>query len=66
MWEVKTQFSKPMSEGGSGDLEWSAVQCDTEAEAESWWQTRTSGRSAVRRVHTMTNPEGKIVRVQFD
>lgn len=66
MWEVRGQFSKPMSEGSSTDLEWSAVMVDTQAEAEAWWQCRTAGRCADRRVHTMFNPAGEVVRVKFD
>lgn len=66
MWEVKTQFSRPMKDGFSSNLEWSAVTVDTEAEAEKWWQARVSGRSSARRVHTMFNPAGKVVRVKFD
>lgn len=66
MWIVRGQFSKPMSDGGSTDLEWSAVIVDTEEEAEDWWNCRTAGRCAVRRVHTMWNPQGEVVRVKFD
>ena len=66
MWEVRSQFSKPSSESTTGELEWSAVQVDTEAEAEGWWQCRTEGRSTQRRVHTMFNPAGEVVRVEFD
>ena len=66
MWEVRTQFSKPMRDGTSTDLEWSAVMVDTQEAAESWWQCRTGGRSADRRVHTMTDPQGSVVRVEFD
>ena len=66
MWEVRTQFSKPMKDGHSDVLEWSAVMVDTEAEAEAWWQCRVSCRSADRRVHTMFNPQGEVVRVKFD
>jgi hypothetical protein len=66
MWEVRTQFSTPMKDGASTDLEWSAVMVDTEEEAEVWWNCRTRGRSAQRRVHTMRNPQGEVVRVEFD
>jgi hypothetical protein len=66
MWQVRTQFSRPMSEGYSTDLEWSAVVVDTEEAAEGWWQCRTQGRSVQRRVHTMFDPEGRVVRVKFD
>lgn len=66
MWEVRGQFSEVNAEGTSTDLEWSAVHVDTEAEAEAWWRCRTAGRCAVRRVHTMFNPEGQVVRVKFD
>lgn len=66
MWEVRTQFSKPCAEGHSTELEWSAVRVDTEEEAEGWWKTRTAGRCADRRVHTMWNPQGEVVRVKFD
>ena len=66
MWEVRTQFSRPMSDGSSDVLEWNAVIVDTQEEAESWWQCRTSGRSANRRVHTMFNPAGAVLRVKFD
>ena len=66
MWEVRTQFSKPMKDGASTNLEWSAVQVDTEAEAEVWWNCRMGGKSSARRVHTMFNPQGAVVRVEFN
>jgi predicted transcriptional regulator len=66
MWEVRSQFSKPNAESTTGELEWSAVLVDTEAEAEGWWQCRTQGKSSARRVHTMFNPQGAVVRVCFD
>lgn len=66
MWEVRGQFSKPNAESTTGELEWSAVQVDTQAEAEAWWRCRTAGRCADRRVHTMFNPQGEVVRVKFD
>ena len=66
MWEVRGQFSQAAAESPSTELEWSAVRVETAAEAEAWWQCRTSGRCAVRRVHTMFNPQGEVVRVQFD
>lgn len=64
MWELKTQFSTPWV--GGTNLEWNAIRVATQEEAELWWQTRTRGRPAARRVHTMTDPDGRIVRVQFD
>lgn len=63
MWEVRTQFSRPNAESNSKELEWSAVQVESQEEAEAWWQCRTNGRCLVRRVHTMMNPEGQVVRV---
>jgi hypothetical protein len=66
MWEVRTQFSKPMKDSASTNLEWSAVQVDTAEEAETWWNCRMGGRCADRRVHTMFNPEGEVVKVKFD
>ena len=66
MWTVRTQFSKPCAEGPSTELEWSAVRVDTEEEAEGWWRCRTGVRCGVRRVHTMWNPQGEVVRVKFD
>lgn len=66
MWEVRCQFSKPMAEGPGTDLEWGAVQCDTQQEAEKWWDCRVKGRSAVRRVHTMFDPQGCVVKVKFN
>lgn len=66
MWEVHCQFSKPNSEGHSTELEWSAVRVSTQAEAEVWWRCRTGVRCGVRRVHTMWNPQGEVVRVKFD
>lgn len=65
MWEVRTQFSKPAADSNTPKLEWSSVVCDTAEEAETWWQARTCGKSFVRRVHTMTDPEGVVRRVQF-
>jgi len=65
MWELRTQFSKPNADNPSGPLEWNAVFVDTEEEAELWWQCRTSGKSVGRRVCTMFNPAGELVRVEF-
>jgi hypothetical protein len=65
MWQVRTQFSKPNSENPTGPLEWNAVFVDTEAEAETWWQTRTTVKTVGRRVCTMFNPQGDLVRVEF-
>ena len=66
MWTVRGQFSQAAAESPSTDLEWSAVQVETEEQAEAWWQCRTAGSCAVRRVHTMFNPAGEVVRVKFD
>lgn len=66
MWQVRTQFSRPMKDSSSEGLEWSAVMVDTESAAERWWQCRVGGGSANRRVHTMFNPAGEVVRVGFD
>jgi predicted transcriptional regulator len=65
MWEVRTQFSRPAAEMNCTDLEWSAVVCDTEAEAETWWQARTNGRSVARCVCVQFDPAGAVQRVQF-
>ncbi len=65
MWQVRTQFSKPNSDNPTGPLEWNAVLVATEAEAEAWWYTRTTVKSAARRVCTMFDPEGNLVRVAF-
>jgi purine nucleoside permease len=65
MWEVRTQFSKPNAEASSSVLEWSAVQVDTQEAAEGWWDCRTRGRAVARCVHTMTDPQGTVVRVCF-
>ena len=64
MWTVRGQFNKPNKESPSDELEWSAVTVDTEAEAETWWNTRTA-RPSRGRVSTMTDPEGTVVRVKF-
>jgi hypothetical protein len=66
MWELRTQFSKPNAETPDGPLEWNSVLVDTEEEAEAWWKTRTSCRSVGNRVCTMFDPEGNVVRVQFN
>lgn len=65
MWELRTQFSKPNADNPGGPLEWNAVLVDTEVEAELWWRCRTSGKSVGRRVCTMFNPAGELVRVEF-
>lgn len=65
MWEVRTQFSRASAEGNSTELEWSAILADTEVEAQGWWQCRTQGQASVRCVHTLIDPEGMVVRVQF-
>ena len=65
MWEVRTQFSKPMQDAATADLEWSAVQVDTREAAEGWFDCRTRGSAVARCVHTMTDPQGVVVRVCF-
>ena len=65
MWQLRTQFSKPNAENPSGPWEWNAVWVDTEAEAEAWWHTRTTVKTVDRRVCTMFDPEGNLVRVVF-
>jgi hypothetical protein len=65
MWQVRTQFSKPSAENPNGPLEWNAVFVDTEAEAEAWWQTRTTVKSVSNRVCTMFDPAGNLVKVLF-
>ena len=64
MWQVRAQMNKPNKENPSGELEWSAVFVDTQEEAEAWWTTRTSFNTKGT-VHTMYDPEGKIVRTKF-
>jgi hypothetical protein len=66
MWELRGQFSRPMAEWNSNELEWSAIFVDTEDEAELWWKTRTASRSFARRVSVMFNPQGEVVRVHFN
>jgi len=66
MWEVRTQFSQCMADRMTENLEWSATQVETEAEANTWWNCAVSSRSSTRRVHTMYNAEGEVVRVQFN
>lgn len=63
MWEVRSQWARVNSECGTGDCEWSAVQVESQEEAEAWWQCRVSGRQVHRVVHTLWNPEGEVVRV---
>jgi hypothetical protein len=65
MWQLRTQFSKPNADNPNGPLEWNAVFVDTEAEAEAWWHTRTTVNSVARRVCTMFDPAGNLVRVVF-
>jgi hypothetical protein len=65
MWQLRTQFSKPNADNPNGPLEWNAVFVDTEAEAEAWWHTRTTVNSVARRVCTMFDPAGDLVRVEF-
>lgn len=64
MWELRTQYNRPGAEVQSGELEWNAVMVDTEAEADSWWRTRTS-RLTPGSVSTMFNPAGTVVQVVF-
>ena len=66
MWEVRTQFSRPNAENNNPELEWSAVQVESQEEAEAWWQCRSRGRSVVRRVCVMVNPAGEVVRASFN
>lgn len=63
-WEVRTQMSNPSAV--SNEMEWCAVQVDTQEEAEAWWQCRMNGKSVARRVHVMMNPEGEVVRVAMN
>lgn len=65
MWEVRAQFSRVNSELGSNQCEWNSVLVESQEEAEQMWQCRTMGLRVVRTVHTMTNPEGEVVRVLF-
>jgi len=65
MWELRTQFSKPNADTPLGPLEWNAVFVNTAEEAEAWWHCRTTGKSMGRRVCTMFNPQGELVRVEF-
>ena len=64
-WTVQAQMSVPNPEMNLDSLEWNAVVVDTQEEAEAWWNCRTQVRAAARRVHTMWNPEGEVVRVSF-
>lgn len=64
-WEVRSQFSWVNPESNSENCEWNAVVVDTQEEAEAWWNCRTRGRSVVRVVDTMWNPEGEVVRVSM-
>jgi hypothetical protein len=66
MWEVRTQFSKQNAEMPSGQLEWNSVLVDTQAEADTALRTRTARRWTVRTVHTMFDPQGRVVRVKFN
>lgn len=65
-WTVQAQMSVRNPEMNSDQLEWNGVVVDTQEEAEAWWECRTRTRTQVRRVHTMWNPEGEVVRVAFD
>ena len=66
MWEVRAQFSRPNKENAGGELEWSSVLVETAEEAEAWWDCRTQGRSTQPSTHTMFDPAGEVVRVQFN
>jgi len=66
MWEVRGQFSRPMAESSSTGLEWNAVVCKTQAEAERWWNCRVRSPASTCRVQTMFNPAGEVVKVQFN
>ncbi len=72
MWELRGQFSKRQMDSNTGkpatqgDLENSVLLVDTQEEAEAWWETRTRGRTATKRVSVMFDPQGKVVRVNFN
>lgn len=63
-WEVRTQMSTkgPVSD----ELEWSSVSVETQEEAEVWWNVRVRSLTPNRRVNTMMNPQGEVVRVSID
>lgn len=66
MWQLRTQFSKPNADDPNGPMEWNTVWVDTAEEAEAWWHTRTAMKTTDRRVCTMFDPEGNLVRVLFN
>tara|TARA_B110000977_G_scaffold195197_1_gene273174 strand:+ start:3221 stop:3421 length:201 start_codon:yes stop_codon:yes gene_type:complete len=65
MWEVRVQMNRVNPNSQTNSLECGAVYVDTQQEAEEWWTCRTQQQCAQKRVHTMWNPEGQVVRVQM-
>ena len=65
MWTLSTQFSKVNPERPELGLENGAVMVDTLCEALAWWKCRTSTQCSVRRTQTLTDPSGRVVRVNF-
>jgi hypothetical protein len=66
MWTVAVEFIQPNPQQPEPGLEPGAVMVETQAEAEEWWTCRTRTRCNVRRVHTMIDPTGNVVRVKRD
>ena len=65
MWEVRTQWSRVNPNCGVEECEWSAVQVESQEEAEVWWNVRCAAQQRWRRVQTMWNPAGEVVRVRM-
>jgi hypothetical protein len=64
MWKVSGVISS-VSKTVPDSLEWSEMWVDTQEEAELWWKARTRQICAVRRTHTMFDPDGNVVKVAF-
>lgn len=60
---MDSNTGKPAAEG---PLENSVLLVDTQQEAEAWWETRTRGRTATKRVSVMFDPQGRVVKVNFN
>ena len=62
MWELKTVFSEPNPDWPDDGPETNSMFVATRAEAESWFVTRTRGASSNKRVCTMVDPNGYVIK----
>ena len=67
-WQLNTTFNKPWTDGKSVGVgcETGGMALETLCEALAWWKCRSKTRCSTRRVSVMINPQGKVVKVNFN